>query len=194
MVQHAKVCVGHKYGQLTVLKNVSESPQRKYLVQCSCGSEPFVAHGTRLTNGPSPTHAATWRCKLCGLAASAKARRERRWSTKPKNGARQMRKSRIEIGKEYGHLTAIRDKGVDRRQNKIYDFRCRCGNERLGIGSTVLAGKTWRCIKCANKAAAIARTKRPSKMPPFVSPARPESSPIPLVAAPRFVRLRRVLA
>jgi predicted SprT family Zn-dependent metalloprotease len=184
----AKVGVGHKYGQLTVLKHVGNHPERQYLVHCSCGSKPFVTSGSRLTQ------ARTWRCRQCGLDASIKARRERRWSTKSKKGEHHMRKSKIEIGKEYGHLTAIRDRGLDKRQNRIYDFRCRCGNEHHRIGSTVLSGKSWRCLQCANKAAGLARTKRPSKMPPFVSPARPEPSPIPLVAAPRFVRLRRVLA
>lgn len=72
-------------------------------------------------------------------------------------------------GKKYGHLTALRPTGErSKANNRIWEFRCSCGNLRKADGYDVRNGKYTTCHTCSYFNARKACTKHGmSKSPEF---------------------------
>ena len=67
------------------------------------------------------------------------------------------KKSIVEIGNRYGHLTVIGEKEKNSNGQRVFEYRCDCGNIGKSISSFLLRGNGIRCRKCTERENGLGR-------------------------------------
>lgn len=134
MIKVRKDLTGMRFGRLTVLRqaedHVSKSGQHRsaWLVQCDCGSEPFVVVGNYLTSKNGS--------KSCGCYRKGMF-----------NGKTAIRKDLT--GMVFGRLVVLKQvEDIVTKSGKHYPSwlcKCDCGNECVVSGASLKSGNTKSC-------------------------------------------------
>lgn len=117
---------GRKFGKLIVIGASDKRDSRGavlYKCKCDCGNIIYVA-GRQLRNGHT---------KSCGC-------------TRKEKFAKHIEDIKHNlVNRRFGRLTVIREIGVDKHRNIIWECRCDCGNTVSVIARSLIAGNTMSC-------------------------------------------------
>lgn len=130
MIKVKKDLTGMKFGRLTVLSQAEDikGKNRNYaawLVQCDCGSDPFVTRGFSLSSGIT---------KSCGCLQKE--------ATSKANSAKL-------IGRRFGRLVVLQrleDVIEDKKDGNVYWLcQCDCGNTCISSTNALISGNKKSC-------------------------------------------------
>ena len=121
-----KNLTGKKFGRLTVVSSTKERLRRsiKWLCKCECGNETKVV-GYSLQTGNT---------KSCGCIRNKLS------------GERAKKQFRADlVGKKFGRLIVVDERGSTKLGHSKWLCRCDCGNEKIVLGQVLVRGDSKSC-------------------------------------------------
>ena len=130
-----------RFGKLTVLRKASLSDKQSrgkrmrgvwWLVQCSCGTEPYFVRSRDLRVTRKGRNSNTFKsCKKCSMR-DAGIKKRRNFFEKLKDN-------------KYGLLTVLRDWGSNKQQQRFILCNCECGGQTIVLARSLSDGNTTSC-------------------------------------------------